>query len=371
MHLILSTKYTTKESEMAFDLGASIKSIAGAAQSVGSTFGSALSNVQGALGTASRLAGALNNLSNPSSLISSLRSINLPGNIGGSAFAATRVTFAGPGNADDWRVRLTIPNNFFAESSVLAPLQRAGGLVFPYTPTISISSSASYEDIPITHQNYNFLAYQNSKIDQFTISGPFHVEDAVQAQYWIAAVHFLRSATKMYTGDSGTFSGSPPPILALNGYGDYVFKNVPVIIKSFTVELPADANYIATTVGTGGFSGFGAASGGAVNTIAGVQGTLGLIAGLTGNTSAAKAAKTVGNIAAAAGAISGVANLLSGGAGQGLGGVFPTATGATHVPNKSTLTIVLQPIYSREAVRQFSLEKFVNGGYVNGTGGYV
>jgi hypothetical protein len=356
---------------MAFDLGAGINSIASAAQSVGSSLGSALTSVQGALGTAGRLAGALNNLSNPSALISSLRSINLPGNIAGGAFAATRVTFAGPGNADDWRVRLTIPNNFFASSPVLAPLQRAGGLVFPYTPTISISSSASYDDVPITHQNYNFLAYQNSKVDQFSVSGAFHVEDAVQAQYWIAAVHFLRSATKMYTGDSGASSGSPPPILALNGYGDYVFKNVPVIIKSFTVEMPADANYIATTVGTPGFSGFGAASGGAVSTMAGVQGTLGTIAGLTGNTSAAKAAKTVGNIAAAAGAISGVANLLSGGSGQGLGGVFPTSGGATHVPNKSTLTIVLQPIYSREAVRQFSLEKFVNGGYVNGTGGYV
>ena len=85
----------------------------------------------------------------------------------------------------------------------------------------------------------------------------------------------------------------------------------------------------------------------------------------------AKAAKTVGNIAAAAGAISGAASILSGGSGQGLGGIFPTSTGATHVPNKSSLTIVLQPIYSREAVRQFSLEKFVNGGYVNGTGGYV
>lgn len=347
-----------------FDVGSTVSTIASTAQSVGSA-------VVNGIGTASRLAGALNNLSNPSALISSLRSLNLPIG-GGGAFAATRVAFSGPGNVDDWRVRLSIPNNFFSGSPVLAPLQQAGGLVFPYTPSINITHAASYDDVPITHQNYQFLAYQNSKANSFTITGAFHVEDAVQAQYWIAAVHFLRSATKMYTGDdTGNFQGSPPPILSLNGYGDYVFKNVPVVVTSFSIELPADANYIATTVGAGGFSGFGMASGAAANTVAGMAATASQVAGLTNNLTAAKVATALNVANVASNVVSGVSNLISGGSGQGLGGLFSTSSGATHVPNKSSLTITLQPIYSREAVRQFSLQKFVNGEYVNGTGGYI
>lgn len=352
---------------MAFDLGSGLRTITGAAQ----TLGSAVGGLQNAVGTASRLAGALNNLSNPAGLISALRSINLPGGGGsGAASAATRVQFSGPGNSDDWRVRLSIPPNFFASSDILAPLQRAGGLVFPYTPTIAISHSAQYDDVAITHQNYQFMAYQNSKANAISISGPFNVEDAVQAQYWIAAMHFLRSATKMYTGD-GDSAGSPPPILSLNGYGDYVFKNVPVVITSFSLDLPADANYIATTMGTAGFSGFGTASGGAASTISGVAALSSGLAGVAGALGAGKLATSLGKVGAVGGAIGGVASLLSGGSGNGVGGQFPTASGETHVPNKSTLTVTVQPVYSREAVRQFSLEKFVNGGYVNGTGGYI
>jgi hypothetical protein len=174
----------------------------------------------------------------------------------------------------------------------------------------------------------------------------------------------------MYTGD-GESAGSPPPILSLNGYGDYVFKNVPVVITSFSIDLPADANYIATTIGTAGFSGFGAASGGAASTISGVAALSSGLAGVAGALGAGKLATSLGKVGAVGGAIGGVASLLGGGAGQGLGGAFPTSSGNTHVPNKSTLTVTVQPVYSREAVRQFSLNKFVNGGYVNGTGGYI
>ena len=352
---------------MAFDIGSSINSVASAAKSIGSAVG----GFQNAIGSASRLAGALNNLSNPAGLISALRSINLPGGeTSGSAAAATRVQFSGPGNSDDWRVRLSIPPNFFASSDVLAPLQRAGGLVFPYTPTISISHSATYDDVAITHQNYQFMAYQNSKANAISISGPFNVEDAVQAQYWIAAIHFLRSATKMYTGD-GDSAGSPPPILSLNGYGDYVFKNVPVVITSFSIDLPADANYIATTMGTAGFSGHGTASGGAASTISGFAAISTGLAGIAGQLGAGKLATSLGKVGAIGNVIGGATQLLSGGAGQGVGGSFPTSSGNTHVPNKSTLTVTVQPVYSREAVRQFSLSKFVNGGYVNGSGGYI
>ncbi len=49
--------------------------------------------------------------------------------------------------------------------------------------------------------------------------------------------------TKMFSGE-GPNAGSPPPIIKLNGYGDYVFKNVPVAVTQFSVELPKDVDYI-------------------------------------------------------------------------------------------------------------------------------
>ena len=45
--------------------------------------------------------------------------------------------------------------------------------------------------------------------------------------------------------------------------------------------------------------------------------------------------------------------------------------GASHVPVKSSFTIALTPIYSRESMRKFNLQTFVNGGYLNNKVGYL
>lgn len=329
------------------------------------------SAVSSAAGTISKVAGALNNLSNPAALISSIRSMNVPTG-SGNAFSATSaiVQFGGPGNADDWRVRLSVPPNFFSSSPVLAPLVNSNGLIFPYTPSIQISSSATYEETGIVHQNYQFTSYQNSRVNEITITGDFFVEDAVQAQYWIAVLHYLRSITKMYTGDT-EFQGSPPPIVSLNGYGDYVFKNVPVVIKNFSVTIPQDTNYIATSVGGPGFSAGSAGAGTVAGALGSISGAASSLAGLAGAVGSAKAASTLGKVAGVAGIASGVANLLGGSGSNSLGGFFAAAGSNTHVPAQSSVTVTVQPVYSREATRVFSLQKFVNGDYVNGTGGYI
>lgn len=325
----------------------------------------ALGGIRGALNTASQLAGALNNLSNPAGLISALRSLGgARAAANGSAPTANAgVNFGGDDAAGDWRVRLNVPA-VFKSSGILKPLVEAGGLIFPYTPSISITSSAAYDEQPLTHQNYSFLYYQNSRVDQIQITAPFNVEDSAQGAYWLAAVHLLRSSTKMFTGD-GALQGNPPPILKLNGYGDYVFKNVPVVVKSFTVELPQDVNYINTsaTVATVGPT----AGGGVLSSIAGISSTVGQLAGLAGALGNNRLANQLGQAGAIGGAIAGVGALLTG---QSLPGGGPfSAAGNSWVPTKSTMTITLQPIYSREAMRQFSLQKFVNGEYV--TGGYI
>lgn len=342
---------------MAVDLGSKLGSAIGSAQS-------AISSISGVANTVGKLAGALNNLSNPAALISSLRSLNLPkGGESSVQLANASASFGGADTSGDWRVRLSIPP-VFGDSPVLAPLRNAGGLVFPYTPTISITGSANYDEQSITHQNYQFIFYQSSKSDQIQISAPFNVEDGAQALYWLAAVHLLRSSTKMFTGEDPN-QGNPPPILKLNGYGDYVFKNIPVVVRSFTVDLPQDVNYINTSTALAGPP-VGAANG-PLSSIAGIAGTATQLAGLAGAVGSNKAANVLNTVGKIGGAIAGVGKLLSGTSLLG-GGLF-ASPGNSWVPVKSTITVTLQPIYSREAMRQFSLKTFVNGGYV--TGGYV
>jgi hypothetical protein len=95
------------------------------------------------------------------------------------------------------------------------------------------------------HSNYPFPVYQNSRTDQFTISGEFLVENSFEAEYWVAAVQYLRTLTKMDYGGTG----APPPVVRLNGYGDFVFNNVPVVVTNFQIDLPSDVDYISTQVG--------------------------------------------------------------------------------------------------------------------------
>lgn len=159
----------------------------------------------------------------------------------------TQVSATVKNAGSDWRVKLSLPNNYqrlAAQSPyVLDPLIDTGGLVFPYTPTIYMTHSTSYSPVQPVHSNYPFFAYQNSRVDQFSIVGDFYVENNVEGLYWIAAVHYLRSVSKMAYGQTSD-QGSPPPVVKLNGYGDYVFKDVPVVITSFSIELGQDIDYI-------------------------------------------------------------------------------------------------------------------------------
>lgn len=146
----------------------------------------------------------------------------------------------------DWRVRLTIPAGY-DKSAILKPIVDIGYLVFPYTPQISISHSASYQSLEPVHSNFQFQSYQRSKIEEITITAAFHCEDADEAAYWTAAVHYFRSVTKMIQ-DSSNNNGAPPPVVKLSGYGDYVFNNIPVVVTGFSVELPNNVDYISSKI---------------------------------------------------------------------------------------------------------------------------
>ncbi len=329
---------------MAFDPASGLSSAVSTAQSA---FGA----VSAGLNVAAKLGTALNNLSSPAKLLSTIRSINLP--IGGESISKiinSSASFGATDSSTDWRVRLSMPTgSFFDTSPVLKPLWEAGGLIFPYTPQITINHAATYNEIPVTHQNYQFNAYQSSRVSDIQIVGEFNVEDAVQAKYWIAAVHFLRSVTKMFTGDTA-YAGNPPPILNFNAYGDHVFRNVPVVVKSFSMSLPKDVDYISTNLAANEGTG-----------IDSISRTAGQIAGLAGAVGATNISSAIGRAATVA---SGVNSLIKGVGVSGSPGAMASSRDS-HVPTKSDLTVTLMPVYSKEAVRQFSLQQFVNGAYVN------
>jgi hypothetical protein len=146
-----------------------------------------------------------------------------------------------PGEADDWRVRINA--NFGLYGDAFQRLQFTNGVVWPYTPSVTVSSKANYTQVDPVHSNQPFQAYKNSQIDDITISGEFSAETSTDAEYWIEATTFFKTATKMWFG-SGDNVGNPPIICNLSGYGSRVFNSVPVIIKSFSVTLPPEVNYI-------------------------------------------------------------------------------------------------------------------------------
>jgi hypothetical protein len=146
------------------------------------------------------------------------------------------------GSADDWRVRINCEWGIF-KSALFSKLQETRGVVWPYMPSITVSTKAEYSTIPITHANYAQYSYKNSVVDDITISGEFSCETADEGAYWIAATTFFKTATKMFFGESA-LAGNPPIICKLSGYGNRIFENVPIIIKSFSVDLKDDVNYI-------------------------------------------------------------------------------------------------------------------------------
>ena len=120
-------------------------------------------------------------------------------------------------------------------------------MIFPSTPTILLGHSANYSQIAPTHTNYPYNAYENSQVDNMTITGEFYNENNQDAKYWVAVLHFLRSVTKMYYGESNP-QGNPPPVCRLNGYGPHVLNNIPIVVQNFTTDLPADVDYIECIV---------------------------------------------------------------------------------------------------------------------------
>lgn len=158
---------------------------------------------------------------------------------------------------EDWRVRLALsdaPNvNYLYKArnpGILKPLQATSGVIFPYTPTIAVNYTANYNATDVTHSNYKIYQYSNSAVETITITGEFTAQDEYEANYLLAAIHFFRSATKMFYGqDQNPRRGTPPPLCYIYGMGNYQFSGQPLAISGFSYSLPNNVDYIQTTVG--------------------------------------------------------------------------------------------------------------------------
>jgi len=163
---------------------------------------------------------------------------------GGQLFSQTNAARVLPVNDQDWRIRLSSPT-LQEMSSIFDPLKKTSGVAWPFVPRVTIGYKANYTQVDPIHSNFPFQAYKNSAVDDIQISGEFSVQTEQDADYWIAATHFLKTATKMFYGaGSGSVQGNPPVICRLNGYGSFIFNNIPVVIKSYSIEMPEDVNYI-------------------------------------------------------------------------------------------------------------------------------
>ena len=161
----------------------------------------------------------------------------------------------------DWRARLR-PKAGGADKiygldggmGLLAPLKRAGGMIWQTTPNIFLSGSVSYNEAQMQGMNYPIHTFMNSQPPVIPISADFYANDVQEGQYLLAILHFLKVITKGHFGDSsvakGTF-GTPPPVLIFEYLGDHGFNKVPVIVQNYTYSLPEDVDYVPVVSNAG------------------------------------------------------------------------------------------------------------------------
>lgn len=153
--------------------------------------------------------------------------------------------------AKDLRVKLRVPNEYLKGPSAGPAniLQKNGGILFPYTPTISVENQAQYASQSPLHSNYAQYFYKNSAVSPINLTAKFTVQNEFEGAVLLGVIHLLRSLTKMKWGNDPD-AGSPPPVCRFDAYGDYMMFNVPVAIASWRHELPDSVDYI--TIGRPG-----------------------------------------------------------------------------------------------------------------------
>lgn len=210
---------------------------------------------------------------------------------------------------DDWRVRISMARPtadlFYnrADSVILRPLAETSGVIFPYTPTLTVTHNARYGSTSLTHSNYSSYSYEGSEVAAISISGEFTVQNIKEGLYLMAVIHFFRTVTKMFFGADQN-AGSPPPLVFLDGFGAAYLPHVPCVVTAFSHTMPGEVDYVAIPVG------------------APMSGTV-------------------------------------------IGSPTQNVGGPVRLPTSSTVNITLQPVYSKQNIsRNFTLDRFSRGALI-------
>jgi hypothetical protein len=134
---------------------------------------------------------------------------------------------------------------------LLDPLRKTNnGMIWPYTPNINYSHGIDYQTIQTVHTNQDFHVFSKAPAVELSVDGTFTVQNQLEGQYAMACIHFMRTVTKMNFGQNDPNAGTPPPILLFNAYGPFVFNDLPVIVKQFSVTFPEDVDYVEVNTNT-------------------------------------------------------------------------------------------------------------------------
>jgi hypothetical protein len=155
----------------------------------------------------------------------------------------------------DLRVKLEVPKSYLgglgggpAGGPNGRPLAATSGIVFPYTPTVTLNNQATYSSVAPTHSNYTSNAYKNSSVGPISVSGKFTAQNEYEAALILGVQHLLRSLTKMRWGDDPD-AGAPPPVCRFFAYGNSMIDNVPVVVTGWKMEYPDSVDYIQVGAG--------------------------------------------------------------------------------------------------------------------------
>lgn len=245
----------------------------------------------------------------------------------------------------DWRVKLRLAGDAdylyrAEEPGILAPLADSDGVIFPYMPNITTSYNANYSNTDLTHSNYRGYFYQSSYVGEIQIAATFTAQDTDEANYLLAVIHFFRSVTKMFYGqDTAEYRGAPPPLVFLQGLGEFQFNLAPCVVQNFNYVLPQDVDYVRARV-------------------ANVDGTNLLVRrNQVRDTNGAAYQIPRDRLLAAGIPVGGIAQRP---APPTLGTQSPT-----YVPTKMEISLTLLPVQTRAQIsREFSLENYANGSLI-------
>lgn len=133
-------------------------------------------------------------------------------------------------------------------TGILSVLRETNGMIWPTTPRISVTQGANYNSTQPTHSIAAYNTFEGTANTTISVSGDFHVGNAIEAYYLMASIHYLRTLTKMDFGRTSSTRGTPPPVVLFSAYGDFMFNDIPVIVKNTTFEFRDDVDYIQVPI---------------------------------------------------------------------------------------------------------------------------